>query len=69
MTAYQEGIYIAANILLRVNVSDGGECWADLLYVQGPGLPPLLVNRLPIPQAALADVAAMLARAAERVAG
>lgn len=69
MTAYQEGIYIAANILLRVNVSDGGESWADLLYVQGGGLEPLLLTRLVIPRASLADVGALLARAAERTAG
>lgn len=62
---HQEGIYIAANILLRINASDGGEWWIDLLYMQGPGVEPLLVNRLPIPQGALADVGALLLRAAE----
>ncbi len=65
--AHQEGIYIAANILLRFSASDGGESWIDVLYMQGPGIEPLLLNRLPIPAASLADVGALLLRAAEAV--
>lgn len=67
MTSYQEGLYIAANVLLRVCGSDSGEWWIDLVYVQGAGAEPLLLNRLPLPAgaAALGNVAALLSRAAE----
>jgi hypothetical protein len=64
-SAHHEALYVAPDVLLQVVVSDGGEARLELVYVRGAGAPPLLLNRMPVPRLALAQVADLLARAAE----
>lgn len=62
--AHEDGLYVAPNVLWRIVVTDGGEAYQELVYVQ-PGGHALTVNRMPCPREHLADIGAMLARAGE----
>lgn len=63
--AFRESLRVAPCVDFVLTKSDGGDVRAQLVYDHGPGEAPEVLTTLAIPRASLADVAALLLRAAE----
>lgn len=64
-SAHRDSVRLAANVVLELVLSDDGGARVQTVYDHGAGEAPEVLTTLAIPRASLADVAALLLRAAE----
>ena len=68
--AFRESLRVTPDVVfVLVQSDDGGGARVQAVYDHGPGEAPEVLTTLAIPSGSLTELAALLARAAERTAG